>query len=548
MRRTITQPPEPPGTTQAYEGDPVLAKASAERPRVVLLIGPGTALSVDLEQLLRKRLGYFSLVALVFFSVSLVAGLLFNPDKFSSATTLFTQPPSYGVVLCMVAIEGSLALLLWRRTTVALTHLRRMEWVAFASPFIYMVWNLSFDLTLWLPDLRAGQAPRLTVAGATAIPFVMLIVIYGVFIPNTGRRCALATSLIASGAMISSGVILLTGNVPPQHASLVLVILSAWLGLAIAVVVYGATRVEILRNEAIEARKLGQYVLRRQLGAGGMGEVYYAEHRLLRRPAAIKLIRPERAGDAKNLLRFEREVQTTATLTHPNTVQVFDYGHADDGTFYYVMEYLPGLTLDQIVKAHGPLPPARAIHFLRQISAALREAHAIGLIHRDIKPGNVMICQRGGIHDVAKLLDFGLVLPFGSDPADEKLTQEGAVPGTPAFMSPEQAGGQELLDARSDIYSVAALAYYLLTGRPPFAGRSGIKMLAAHLYEQPESVTKHRPEVPTKVEVVVLRCLAKAPADRFQDAASLEAALEECQIGGLWTAQDAEAWWQGHKG
>jgi serine/threonine-protein kinase len=521
------------------------AKASAEHPRVVRLTGPATASSVDLEQLLRKRLGYFSLVAFVFFSVSLVAGLLFNSDKFSSATTLFTQPPSYGVVLCMVAIEGSLALLLWRRTTVSLTHLRRMECVAFASPFVYMVWNLSFDLTLWLPDLRADQAPRLTIAGATAIPFVMLIVTYGVFIPNTGRRCALATGLIALGAVISSAVILLTGNVPPQHTSLVLVILSAWLGLAIAVVVYGATRVEILRIEAIEARKLGQYVLRRQLGAGGMGEVYYAEHRLLRRPAAIKLIRADRAGDAKNLLRFEREVQITATLTHPNTVQVFDYGHAEDGTFYYVMEYLPGLPLDQLVKEHGPLPAARAVHFLRQICAALREAHAVGLIHRDIKPGNVMICARGGIPDIAKLLDFGLVLPLGSATADEKLTQEGAIAGTPAYMSPEQAGGQDLLDARSDIYSVGALAYFLITGQPPFAGRSGVKMLAAHLYETPEPLTERCPDVPADLEAVALRCLAKNPADRFQDAASLESALVECQRSGTWTTQEAEAWWQG---
>src|SRR5262249_42226963 len=182
------------------------------------------------------------------------------------------------------------------------------------------------------------------------LSFVMVIVIYGVFIPNTGRRCAMATGLLASAAVIPCAVVLLSGEVPFQHVTFFLANISVYLGFAIAVVVYGANRTEILRNEAIEARKLGQYVLRPQLGAGGMGEVYLAEHRLLRRPAAIKLIRAERAGDPKNLLRFEREVQTTATLTHPNTVQVFDYGHADDGTFYYVMEYLPGLTLDQIVR------------------------------------------------------------------------------------------------------------------------------------------------------------------------------------------------------
>src|SRR5262249_28072905 len=290
-----------------------------------------------------------------------------------------------------------------------------------------------------------------------------------------------------------------------------------WMTIAVAIAVYGTHRVEALRREASEARKFGQYVLKHRLGAGGMGEVYLAEHVLLRRPCAIKLIRPDRAGQPKNLLRFEREVRTTATLTHAHTVQIFDYGHAEDGTFYYVMEYLPGLTLEQLVKAHGPLPPGRAIHFLRQVCGALREAHAIGLIHRDIKPGNVMVCERGGRHDTAKLLDFGLVVPLGKSPGSEKLTREGAIAGTPAYMSPEQASGPEEIDGRSDIYSIGALAYFLLTGQPPFAGRSGVQVLAAHLYEPPPPLTTHRPEVPAELEAVVLKCLAKIPVDRYPD-------------------------------
>src|SRR5262249_3041381 len=156
-----------------------------------------------------------------------------------------------------------------------------------------------------------------------------------------------------------------------------------------------------------------------------------------RRPCALKLIRPERADDPKHLRRFEREVQVTATLTHPNTVQIYDYGHAEGGTFYYVMEYLPGLTLEELANREGPLPPARAVHFLRQVCGALKEAHGRGLIHRDIKPCNVMICERGGIPDMAKLLDFGLVLPSVSEPDGERLTQDGTGTGTPAYLSPE---------------------------------------------------------------------------------------------------------------
>jgi serine/threonine-protein kinase len=271
-----------------------------------------------------------------------------------------------------------------------------------------------------------------------------------------------------------------------------------------------------------------------------MGEVYRAEHVLLRRPCAIKLIRPERAGDPRNLRRFEREVQVTATLTHPNTVQVFDYGHAADGTFYYVMEYLPGLTLEELVERFGPLPPGRAVHFLRQVCAALGEAHARGLTHRDIKPGNVMVCERGGVFDVAKLLDFGLVRTPTGDPDGGNLTRDGAIAGTPAYMSPEQAGGVSVLDARSDIYSVGALAYFLLSGKPPFAGRTVVQMLAAHMYELPAALP---PDVPQGLAAVVSRCLVKTPAERWPDAPSLEAALIATPVP-VWTTADAAAWWE----
>ena len=241
---------------------------------------------------------------------------------------------------------------------------------------------------------------------------------------------------------------------------------------------FGARTISRLRRQVAEARQLGQYRLRRRIGAGGMGEVYLAEHQLLKRPCAVKLIRPGDVADPKALARFEREVRLTATLSHPNTVEIYDYGRTEDGTYYYVMEYLPGLSLAELVERHGPLPPGRAVYLLRQVCGALREAHAAGLIHRDIKPSNIFAARRGGMDDVAKLLDFGLVLPAATAGAPH-LSGEGQILGTPLFMSPEQATGGRELDERSDIYSLGAVAYYLLTGRPPFDEGDGMRLLIA---------------------------------------------------------------------
>jgi serine/threonine-protein kinase len=274
-----------------------------------------------------------------------------------------------------------------------------------------------------------------------------------------------------------------------------------------------------------------------------MGEVYLAEHLLLRRPCAIKLIGPERAGDPKTLRRFEREVQTTATLTHANTVEIFDYGHTEDGTLYYVMEYLPGLSLDDLVERHGPIPPERAVHLLRQVCQALREAHAVGLIHRDIKPGNIIACERGRVYDVAKLLDFGLVKHTVLGDWDARLTAEGVVSGSPRFLSPEQALGRPDVDARCDLYGLGGVAYYLVTGRPPFERQTVMEMVLAHARDPVVPVRAVRAEVPADLEAVILRCLEKDPGQRFPDAESLDKALAACACAGRWTQDRAAAWW-----
>jgi serine/threonine-protein kinase len=237
----------------------------------------------------------------------------------------------------------------------------------------------------------------------------LLVVGYGVLIPNTGRRAAaVAGVLTAVPCLLIVGESLVSPRFRENRARLL-----AWSGivltLANGLATFGSSRISALQREAFEARRLGPYQLKRRLGVGGMGEVYLAEHRLLKRPCAVKLIRPERAGDPGLLRRFEREVRATSRLTHFNTVAVFDFGLSEGGTFYYVMEYLPGLNLAELVARHGPLPPARAVYLARQVCGALGEAHAAGLVHRDIKPGNVIVGHFGGRYDVAKLLDFGLV-------------------------------------------------------------------------------------------------------------------------------------------
>ena len=238
------------------------------------------------------------------------------------------------------------------------------------------------------------------------------------------------------------------------------------------------------------------------------------------------------------LRRFEREVQTTATLTHPNTIAIYDYGITDDGTFYYVMEYLPGITLEQLVSRDGPMDAARSIHVLRQIAGALHEAHRAGLTHRDIKPGNVMLGERGGIPDVAKLLDFGLVTAHNAagEAAGENtgsITQAGMVLGTPAYMSPEQCAGDQSPGPASDLYSLGALGYFLVTGQSPFEGRAPLQMMLAHLHETPPSVRAVRPELPAALDEVLQRCLAKRPSERYESAQALEQALAGLKMSGI---------------
>jgi serine/threonine-protein kinase len=508
--------------------------------KVALVRGAGPQPTKEIEVLLRTRLRIATLINLGAAAIALPSTLALGHPTERQLMLAVGGP--------VIALTAVLAWLLWRKEPLSLRTLRAIELFFFSSLTGFLgvltLGGVLHDILLsWVSRGAAGIQEGVR---SLALPWFSVMILYGTFIPNTWRRCAVVVGGIALLPLTIFAVGgFLDDRLDKGRLLIILSQMTFWLALGAALAIYGSHRIEVLRRVASAARQMGQYRLKQRLGAGGMGEVYLAEHILLRRPCALKLIRPERTGDATHLLRFEREVQATAALTHPNTVQVFDYGHAEDGTFYYAMEYLPGLNLDELVKRHGPLAPERAIHLLRQVCGALHEAHAAGLIHRDIKPSNIITCKRGGLHDVAKLLDFGLVRSPTAGDGEDNLTQEGAIAGTPAYMSPEQADGKKELDARSDIYSLGAVAYFLLTGQPPFVRPTSLQTLLAHLSDAAAPLDQLRADVPADLQAAVLRCLEKAPARRFADAPSLDKALAACSAAGRWTEERAAAWWHG---
>jgi hypothetical protein len=302
-----------------------------------------------------------------------------------------------------------------------------------------------------------------------------------------------------------------------------------------------------LQRQVREARQIGQYTLEAKVGEGGMGVVYRARHALLRRPTAIKLLRPESSG-AEARVRFEREVQQTSRLTHANTVAIYDYGHTADGVFYYAMEYLDGISLEELVRIGGPVPVGRVVHILRQVCGALAEAHAAGLIHRDVKPANLHLCVRGGVPDHVKVLDFGLVKQIAADSEAPDLSGTGSLMGTPMYMAPEAIQSGRELDARADLYAVGAVAYFLLAGTPPFSGTTVVEVCAKHLYEVPEPVSKRLGvALPPTLEQLVLQCLEKKPEARVASAAELARALAACAGVAPWCEEDGLRWWREHE-
>ncbi len=392
-----------------------------------------------------------------------------------------------------------------------------------------------------------------------------VLLVYAVYVPSTARHTLLVAALMTMPLLGSIFVAFRSWDPalydPPaatwpkgqvgDMAYPATIMTTVWWAMAVAMAAAFSQTIYGLRKAVSDIQRLGQYTLEKKLGEGGMGVVYRASHAMLRRPTAIKLLLPDRAGkDA--LTRFEREVRRTAMLTHPNTVTVFDYGRTTDGVFYYAMELLEGASLDELVEVDGPQPEERVIHLLEQAAASLAEAHDAGLIHRDVKPGNILIVDRGGISDMVKVVDFGLVKDVGAgarDGASEPaLTNANAITGTPLYIAPETITAPETVDARTDLYALGAVGYWLLTGTHVFGGNSILEVCAHHLHSTPDPPsTRLDAPVSSDLETLILACLAKRPEDRPASAQAIGERLRACVAAGRWTNARAAQWWAVHR-
>jgi len=301
-----------------------------------------------------------------------------------------------------------------------------------------------------------------------------------------------------------------------------------------------------MRRSLHEAKRLGSFVIEKEIGRGGMGTVFVAQHALICRPSAVKVMQAIPGEGEASLLRFEREVQLSARLTHPNTITVYDFGRTDSDTFYYAMEYLEGLNLDDLVLRFGPMSPERTTFLLLQVCGSLAEAHAKNIVHRDIKPSNIFITCRGGLYDFVKVLDFGIAKRIVSED-DRRITGTGVVMGTPQFIAPESVAGVEVIDGRADLYSLGAVAFWMLTGVPVFESETPVDLMVQHVTATPARVSDVSEfAIPPDLDEIVMKCLEKDPADRFQSATDLAAALQGISFDEPWRLQKAREWWQLH--
>jgi serine/threonine-protein kinase len=549
----LTEPPRGSSTERAHvptqnvvatTTSDIAGRASMKTSPVIDAIIPRdrgthlTGLPPDLQAQSARRLRIVAaLYAFVFFMSNPFPAIVFPEDRAEFLSSILRWGPaavSIGAALLVMALTWS------RRVTVG---------IVLAGGLVFeVVGSFGIAAAQYLDVNRYAATPPW--AGLSWVAVWMLG--FTVMIPSPPRWALLAALASAAAVPTLAGLVIAAEpaiGLSPMRFFLQ-VVLPYLLVVLIAYV--GARVVYRLGTELKRAQELGAYRLVECLGRGGMGEVWRAEHRLLCRPAAVKLMRPDVRDSGSNGLgelqaRFEREAQATASLRSPNTIQLYDFGVAGDGALYYVMELLDGFDLQSLVERFGPIPSERAVHLLKQVCHSLAEAHAQGLIHRDIKPANVYVCRYGREVDFVKVLDFGLVKPLTAHRAGAATTAGHTVRGTPAFMSPEQVLGTQPIDGRSDIYAVGCLAYWLVTGQMVFTGRTAMETITQHAQARPVAPSQRTElAIPEAFDRVILACLEKNPDDRPATASTLLERLSTVWNGEAWTAERARRWWDFH--
>jgi hypothetical protein len=506
-----------PPTLEAFD----FATTSARRP----------SLPIDLLQAVRTRLQIVAIVIIVATGLSTLV----------SELTGFAQEEEvrYG----SLAVEWTLSLVLF--------GLARWSNI---RPALLLDVGLVYEVLIALSfSLTGAQIRWLTDDPASFMgwsPIAVWALIYPIIVPNSTRKTAIASFATVLTEPVAISLLAWSDlSVLPTAAAF---IRKLWPNLVAAVLAIFVSRIVYQLGEQVsEARQLGSYHLENLLGKGGMGEVWRATHRMLARPAAVKLIRSEALGTddpesvTRALKRFEREAQSTAALRSPHTIELYDFGISQGGTFYYVMELLDGIDLQTLVERHGNQQPGRVVHILRQACHSLAEAHDAGMIHRDVKPANIFLCRYGADYDFTKVLDFGIVKhrSFG-DEREAQLTAVGAFTGTPAYMPPEMVLGAGEIDGRADLYSLACIGYWLLTGQMVFTGLNPMAVMAAHAHQTAASPSSRTDQpVPADLDALIMRCLDKDPARRPQSARELSRELAALGIEEQWTEEHARAWW-----
>ena len=492
--------------------------------------------SEDADLILQERLElFFRSLFVVSFGFSVLATAASVSTGIATLEGHLTHPTNELHQLTNLVLLA--ATLLFRYQRLSRPALERLD------PIICVLVTSLFGALFCMSD--AAGRPELVASLAT----LTVCILRAVLIPSTTARTLVVTAVAAAPSIVVAWIVhrdttVVTSAGFHQTRLSVTLYTAIWWLVQIVVATLTTRVIYGLRQRVREARQLGQYMLEEKLGEGGMGVVYRASHALLRRPTAVKLLVSERAGE-RAIQRFEREVRLTARLTHPNTVTIYDYGRTPEGVFYYAMELLDGIDLEELVKRNGPLPPARACHILLQVAGALAEAHAIGLIHRDVKPANIMLCRQIGRSDIAKLLDFGLVREL--DSVDKTRSDIHTLTGTPLYMAPESIVNPHTVDSRADLYALAAVGYFLLVGAPVFEARTVVEVCGLHLHAVPVPPSERlgRP-LPEGLERVILRGLEKKAEDRFPSAEAFARELRLASEGVTWTPEEAQAWWSMH--